>query len=137
LEHPTLASRNIVADLKQNLAHNRVADLVQLIVGEAVANETGEEVRRRLRPGSVELFVMDADGAVELALDSYRDLLADHCWVVIDDYFAATGPAFDKAARTKAQIDALGTTGELEGLAPFGWATWFGRWHRPHPVRHP
>ena len=137
LEHPTLTSRDIVADLKQNLAHNRVADLVQLIVGEAVANETGEEVRRRLRPGSVELFVMDADGGVELALDFYRDLLADHCWVVIDDYFAATGPAFDKAARTKAQIDALGTTGELEGLAPFGWGTWFGRWHRSHFVRHP
>ena len=52
----------------------------------------------------------------------------------IAKHLASIGPAFDKAARTKAQIDSLGTTGELEGLASFGWGTWFGRWHRPPPA---
>ncbi len=131
LEHPNVPSRDIVADLKENLASNRVADLVHLIVGGALAKGTNDEVRRQLRPASVGLLVMDADGAVQNALDSYRDLLIDDCWVVIDDYFAMAGPALDKAVRTKAQIDSLGKSGELEGLALFGWGTWFGRWHRP------
>jgi len=29
-------------------------------------------------------------------LDFYSDLLVDHYWVMIDDYFAPSGPAFDK-----------------------------------------
>ena len=120
-----------MADLKRNLVNNHVADLVQLIVGNAVTNEAGAEVRLRLRPESVGLFVMDADGNVESTLNFYRDLLVNHCLVVVDDYFAVPGPAFDKATRTKAQIDSLGKTGTLEALAVFGWGTWFGRWHRP------
>ena len=35
-------------------------------------------------------------------MDCYGDLLADRCWLVIDDYF---GPA--KAAPIRAQVDAF------------------------------
>jgi predicted O-methyltransferase YrrM len=127
--HPKIPSTDIVRDLKQNLATHGVSDLVQVIVGGASEERTKATMRQQLAPGSVGLLVMDADGAVEAALASHRDLLRDPCWVVIDDYYA-TGMALDKAIRTKTEIDAFVGAGELEALALFGWGTWFGRWHR-------
>ena len=98
--HPKIPSSDIVRDLKQNLATHGVSDLVQVIVGAASTEETKATVRQQLAPGSVGMLVMDADGAVEAALATHRDLLRDPCWVVIDDYYA-TGMALDKAIRTK------------------------------------
>jgi predicted O-methyltransferase YrrM len=130
MDHPTLPSRDIVADLKRNLAASGVADLVQIVVGAATAEKTGAEVRRYLGREGVGLLVMDADGEVRPALAAYRDLLIDRCWVVIDDYYAPVGTAEEKGAKTKADVDALVAAGELETMGYYGWGTWFGRWHR-------
>ncbi len=129
--HPTLPSRDIVADLNRNLAANGVADLVQVVVGWAVNEKTIKVVHRHLRAESVGLLVMDADGAVKSALASYRDLLIDRCWVVIDDYYAPVGLAAEKGAITRREVDELVAAGELETLGYYGWGTWFGRWHTP------
>lgn len=75
--HPTLPSRDILADLRRNLDASGMADLVQVVVGSAAKEETIATVHRHLRGKSVGLLVMDADGAVQLALAAYRDLLID------------------------------------------------------------
>jgi predicted O-methyltransferase YrrM len=136
LTHGKLPSRDIVADLKNNLTRNSVADLVQVIVGAATAKKTGDAVRRHLQPGSVGLLVMDADGAVKNALETYEDLLSDDCWVVIDDYFAL-GVATKKAHRSKTEIDSLVSAGVLEPMGFYGWGTWIGRWHRVARTERP
>ena len=58
-------------------------------------------------------------------LDCYGDLLADACWLVIDDYF---GPA--KAAPIRAQVDALVAEGRLLPFGYYGWGPWVGQWQR-------
>lgn len=129
--HPTLPSRDILADLQRNLAASGVADLVQVVVGSAAKEKTVAAVHHLLRAKSVGLLLMDADGAVQRALEAYRDLLIDRCWVVIDDYYAPVGLAAEKAVNTKREVDALVTAGELETMGFYGWGTWFGRWRGP------
>ena len=137
LDHPTLPSADILADLRKNLAKRGVAELVTLVSGFSGHAGTADQVRRALRPdgGSgeggtsapVTLFCLDADGGVDRDFKLYGDLLAPGCWVVIDDYY---GPEnFDKALRTKPLVDALVAAGSLTPLGLYGWGTWVGRWH--------
>src|SRR5205814_3167193 len=102
LKHFRLSSRNIIKDLKKNLARFGVADDVALIDGRSFEDATITEVRQRLRSDEVGLFIFDADNNVRRDLDCYGDLFANGCWLIIDDYF---GPA--KAAPIRAQVDAL------------------------------
>jgi predicted O-methyltransferase YrrM len=106
LKHFRLSSRNIIKDLKKNLARFGVADDVTLINGRSFDEPTISEVRHVMGSGEVGLFIFDADNNVRRDLDCYGDLLADDCWLVIDDYF---GPA--KAAPLRAQVDALVSEG--------------------------
>ena len=129
LRHPRLASRDIVRDLRQNLLDHGLAHFVHVVVGWSLGDETVKAVRAYLPPRSVNLFIVDADGEVRSLLDRYHELLTDHCWLVIDDYFA-TGVATAKSALTKPQIDAAIATEELEELGCYGWGTWVGKWHR-------
>ncbi len=76
--------------------------------------------------GDVGLFIFDADNNVRRDLDCYGDLLADSCWVVIDDYF---GPGA-KAAPLRAQVDELVSAGRLVPFGYYGWGTWIGQWQR-------
>jgi len=126
---PRLASDDIVRDLKQNLLDNNLAALVQVVIGFSLAKETLGAVESHLRPRSVDILIIDADGEVRSFLDLYQNLLADQCWLVIDDYFSV-GIAVAKSARTKPQIDAAVAAGKLEELGFCGWGTWVGRWHR-------
>ncbi len=73
-------------------------------------------VRHVLGSHEVGLFIFDADNNVRRDLDSYGDLLADNCWVVIDDYF---GPA--KAAPIRDQVDELVSAGRLVPFEYHGW----------------
>ena len=125
LKHFRLSSRNIINDLRKNLARFGVAGDVGLINGRSFDEATISEVRQRLSNGDVDLFVFDADNNVRRDLDSYGELLNDGCWVVIDDYF---GPA--KAAPLRAQVDALVCEGRLVPFGYYGWGTWVGQWHR-------
>ncbi|HXO94399.1 MAG TPA: class I SAM-dependent methyltransferase [Candidatus Acidoferrum sp.] len=122
-KHFRLSSRNIVKDLRKNLARFGVAEDVILINGRSSDDAIISEVRHRLNSGDVGLFIFDADNNVRRDLDCYGDLLNDGCWVVIDDYF---GPA--KAAPIRAQVDALVSEGRLLPFGYYGWGTWVGQW---------
>jgi predicted O-methyltransferase YrrM len=125
LKHFRLSSRNIIKDLKKNLARFGVSEDVTLINGRSSDEAIISEVRQRLSGRSVSLFIFDADNNVRRDLDCYSDLLDDACWVVIDDYF---GPA--KAAPLRAQVDALVCDGRLVPFGYYGWGTWVGQWQR-------
>jgi hypothetical protein len=86
LKHFRLSSRNIINDLRKNLARFGVAGDVSLINGRSFDEATISEIRQRLSNGDVGLFVFDADNNVRRDLDSYGELLNDGCLVVIDDY---------------------------------------------------
>jgi predicted O-methyltransferase YrrM len=125
VKHFRLSSRNIIKDLKKNLARFGVAEDVSLINGRSSDEAVISEVRQRLKPREVGLFIFDADKNVRRDFDCYGDLLNDGCWVVIDDYF---GPA--KAAPLRAQVDALVSEGRLVPFGYYGWGTWIGQWQR-------
>jgi predicted O-methyltransferase YrrM len=125
LKHFRLSSRNIIKDLKKNLARFGVAEEVTLITGRSFDEAISHQVRQRLSSGDVGLFVFDADNNVRRDLDCYGDLLNDGCWLVIDDYF---GPA--KAAPLRAQVDALVAEGQVVPFGYYGWGTWVGQWRR-------
>ena len=125
VKHFRLSSRNIIKDLKKNLARFGVAEDVTLINGRSSDGAIISEVRQYLSSREVSLFIFDADNDVRRDLDCYGDLLNDGCWVVIDDYF---GPA--KAAPLRAQVDALVSEGRLVPFGYYGWGTWVGQWQR-------
>src|SRR5947208_3941237 len=125
LKHFRLSSRDIIKDLRKNLARFGVAGDVTLINGRSFDEATIFEVRHRLSSGDVGLFIFDADDNVRRDLDCYGDLQNDGCWLVIDDYF---GPA--KAAPLRAQVDALVAEGQLVPFGYYGWGTWVGQWRR-------
>jgi cephalosporin hydroxylase len=125
VKHFRLSSRNIIKDLKKNLARFGVAEDVILINGRSSDEAIISEVRRRLSSRDVSLFIFDADNDVRRDLDCYGDLFNDGCWVVIDDYF---GPA--KAAPLRAQVDALVSEGRIVPFGYYGWGTWVGRWQQ-------
>jgi predicted O-methyltransferase YrrM len=125
LKHFRLSSRNIIKDLKKNLARFGVADDVTLINGRSFEEATISEVRQAMGNGEVGLFIFDADNNVRRDLDCYGDLLANGCWLVIDDYF---GPA--KAAPLRSQVDGLVHEDRLLPLGYYGWGTWVGQWQR-------
>ena len=125
LKHFRLSSRDIIKDLKKNLARFGVTEDVTLINGRSSDEAVISEVYQRLSGHEVSLFIFDADNAVRRDLDCYEDLLTDGCWLVIDDYF---GPA--KAAPLRAQVDALVSEGRLIPFGYYGWGTWVGQWRR-------
>jgi len=125
LKHFRLSSRDIIKDLKKNLARFGVTEDVTLIKGRSSDEAVISEVHQRLSSREVSLFIFDADNDVRRDLDSYGDLLSDGCWLVIDDYF---GPA--KAAPLRAQVDALAGEGRLSPFGYYGWGTWVGQWQQ-------
>ena len=125
MKHFRIASRNIFKDLKRNLARFGVLEDVTLINGRSFEETTKSAVRQMLGSHEVDLFIFDADNNVRRDLDCYGDLLADNCWLVIDDYF---GPA--KAAPIRHQVDELVSAGMLVPFGYYGWGTWVGQWRR-------
>lgn len=123
VKHFRLSSRNIIKDLKRNLARFGVAEDVTLINGRSSDEAIISQVRQRLSSREVSLFIFDAGNNVRRDLDCYGNLLNDGCWVVIDDYF---GPA--KAAPLRAQVDTLVSEGRLLPFGYYGWGTWVGQW---------
>ncbi len=96
-----------------------------MINGRSFEETAKSAVRHVLGSHEVGLFIFDADNNVRRDVDSYGDLLADNCWVVIDDYF---GPA--KAAPIRDQVDELVSAGRLVPFGYYGWGTWIGQWQR-------
>ena len=119
-----LATKDIFRDLKRNLARADLLNAVTLINGSSFDEATMSTVKQSFARGDVGLFIFDADANVRRDIDCYGELLADRCWVVIDDYISAT----DKAGPTRAQVDDLVAAGRLLPLGFYGWGTWVGRW---------
>lgn len=124
LDNHRLATRNIFKQLKKNLARSGVLDAVTLLNGWSCDEKTIAAVRQVLGPKDVGLFIFDADANVRRDIDCYGDLLADRCWVVIDDYFGGS----EKTGPIKEQVDELVAGGRLLQLGFYGWGTWIGRW---------
>jgi predicted O-methyltransferase YrrM len=119
-----LASRNILRDLKRNLARQRVTESVRLIAGLSSDPPVVAAVNAEI--SSVGLLILDADGAVKRDLDCYGAKLAPDCWIIIDDYF---GPAEnEKVSPTRQQVDEFVQAGKLLPLGYHGWGTWVGKW---------
>ncbi len=126
LQHSRLPSKDILRDLRKNLAKQRVADLVTLLPGYSWDEQTTAAAYAELPLESVGLLMIDADGNAKRDLDRYRDLLADGCNVVVDDYLSLQSAGKDLV--TRPQIDELVASGELQMLGVYGWGTWLGRW---------
>jgi predicted O-methyltransferase YrrM len=126
LKHPRLPSRNIIKDLKKNLARFDVLEDVILIEGRSAHETTKSAVRQIFGSGEVGLFMFDADGNPRRDLNYYGDLLVNHCWVLIDDYFGAGM----KAAPIREQVDEMVSAGVLVPFGYYGWSTWIGQWQR-------
>jgi predicted O-methyltransferase YrrM len=126
LKHRRIPSRNIFKDLKKNLARFGVSESLTLINGYSFQETTISAIRQMFARGEVGLFIFDADGNVRRDLDCYGDLLADRCWLVIDDYFGSCV----KAAPRQAQVNELVSAGRLVPFGFYGWSTWIGQWQR-------
>jgi predicted O-methyltransferase YrrM len=124
LKNHRLATRNIFKQLKKNLARFTVLDAVTLINGASYDEKTIAAVRQAFGPKSVGLFIFDADDNVRRDIDCYGDLLADRCWVVIDDYFGGS----EKTGPIREQVDELVASGRLLPLGFYGFGTWIGQW---------
>lgn len=85
-----------------------MANEITLLNGRSFEQRIIAEVRQAIDRGEVGLFIFDADNNVRRDLDCYGDLLANHCWLVIDDYL---GPATAVPIRT--QVDSLVSEGRF------------------------
>ena len=128
LDHPTLASGNILKDLRKNLAKHGVLQMVTLIGGRSVDPITVARVQQAASPQQIGLLIIDAAGAVRTDFACYEDRLTQGCLVVIDDYYAPG--SLEKAAGIRADVDSLVADGLLIPLGFYGYGTWFGRWDR-------
>ena len=132
LEHPTLASTNILKDFRKNLAKHGLLDMVTLVEGRSLDPMTVAKVQQAVGPQQIGLFILDAAGAVKADIACYADRLSQGCLVVIDDYYAA-GPC-EKVAGIRADVDGLVAEGSLVPLGFYGHGTWSGRWVRSTPT---
>jgi Methyltransferase domain len=128
LDHPTLASGNILKDLRKNLAKHGVLQIVTLIGGRSVDPITVARVQQAAGPQQIGLLIIDAAGAVKTDFACYEDRLTQECLVVIDDYYAPG--SLEKAAGIRADVDSLVADGLLIPLGFYGYGTWFGHWDR-------
>lgn len=124
-KHPRLPSKNILADLRKNLAKEKLDRMFTIIEGWSGNEHTVAAAQQVLPPASVGLWIVDADGSVGRDFNLYRSLLAPGCWIVADDYYSPK--AEGKAVRTKPQVDELVAAGQLRPLGIYGWGTWIGR----------
>lgn len=126
VDNHRLATRNILRDLKRNLAKQRVADSVTLLEGRSSDETVIAAVHEILGSEKVGLLILDADGEVKRDLDAYGDTLANDAWLVIDDY---SGPSENiKVSPTRMNVDELVAAGRLRQLGFYGWGTWIGQW---------
>jgi predicted O-methyltransferase YrrM len=124
VDHPRIGTKDSFKDLQKNLKRFGFLEQVTLINGRSFDADAMAMVRQLSSPGSIGLFVFDADDHVRRDIDCYSDLFADRCWIVIDDYLGGA----DKSGKLHMQVDELVSAGRLEPLGFYGFGTWIGRW---------
>lgn len=130
-KHDQIPSDDVFGDLQRNLARFGLGSNARLLQGLSSSPAIQTEVRAIYGPGSVTLFVIDADGNVERDIGLYADLLPDGAILVLDDY--ASTEASDKSVQVKGWVDEAVAQGQVESLGVWGWGTWIGRYRRPRP----
>jgi predicted O-methyltransferase YrrM len=123
--HPTLATDDIVRDLRVNLKRYGVEARVDLIVGSSRDPEVIRQVERIVGGQPFGLMMVDADGLIELDFVAYRHLLRRGTYLVVDDYFSPWAP--EKVGPTRSGLLTLMKDDLIECLGVYGWGTWFGR----------
>ncbi|HEY2139528.1 MAG TPA: hypothetical protein VGH00_05570 [Chthoniobacterales bacterium] len=123
LKDHRLATKNIFKDLRKNVSRAGLIDTVTLINASSFDPATITRVKEQFGPGEIGLFIFDADVNFRRDMDSYRDRLADRCWVVIDDYVSPTV----KGGSIRDSVDELVRAERLWPLGLYGWGTWIGR----------
>jgi predicted O-methyltransferase YrrM len=128
-EHPHLPSKDIIGDLRKNLAAFGVSDIVQVVIGYSPYTPTRRKVRRLLQPHSVGLLVVDANGFPGTDLWLYERYLKDGCVLVFDDY--ETDQAPEKSQPVKRWITRAIQRSVVTDLGVYLWGTWVGQYRRP------
>ena len=123
-DHPRVGTKDSFKDLRKNLKRFGFIDHVSLINGRSFDPETISIVRQLSGPGSIGLFVFDANANVRRDIQCYSDRFTDRCWVIIDDYLGGA----EKSSQLRMQVDELISEGRLEALGFYGLGTWIGRW---------
>lgn len=124
-DHPTLPTRDTVADLKANLERTGLSDAVRILVGISRAPGMKEQVAEALGGRKITLCVIDADGRVGLDVEAYRDLMAEDCVLVFDDY-ETQDEGNVKQSLVKSWVLEAERAGRVTRLGILPWSTWFG-----------
>jgi predicted O-methyltransferase YrrM len=124
-DHPSLPTQDTVADLKANLERAGLSDAVQILVG--ISREPGmkERVAEALGGRKITLCMIDADGRVGLDIEAYRDLMAEDCVLVFDDY-ETLDEGNVKQSLVKSWVLEAERAGLVTRLGVLPWSTWFG-----------
>lgn len=121
-DHPTLASTDIIADWRRNMAAFGFADTALLCEGWSYDAKVQAKAAAHAAP--IGLLFIDADGNLAPAVRAFAPYMRDDCLFVFDDYLAPGAP--EKASMVRPYVDQHVATGHLlEDAVVHG--TWFGR----------
>jgi hypothetical protein len=132
-DHPQIPSEDIIADLRKNLLAFQLEEQVRIIKGWSDRRMTIGSVRRLLPRYSVDLFVIDADGAVGRDFWIYEPLLADGCVLVFDDYESEASS--QKARPVSTWVKRAIRRRMVVDLGVYLWGTWVGQYLRPSATK--
>lgn len=128
-EHAVLGTDDILRDLKKNLAARGLGSRVRLL--EMWAQDAYPLLPELLDDKRIGCLFIDADGALDYHLNQLRDLIADDCLLVFDDW---TAPG--KGDRVRRTLEKLMQRGALHQFGIVAGLTWFGRLAGPKARNH-
>jgi predicted O-methyltransferase YrrM len=125
----SLATADIIADLRANLRVYRVSHIAHILEGYSTDAAIDQQVNHLLNGRAIGLLFLDADGNVARDFNLYRDRLCDNAIIALDDYMTyGAEPAHEKTTTVKLWVDQAVEAGIVEDLGIYRWATWFGRY---------
>lgn len=122
LNHPTLPSTDILADLRSNLTRFGLSDAVTVCAGWSYQRSV--RARAFAACGDIGLLFVDADGVLGPLFRRLAPALRDECILALDDYEAPEALAKQLAVRP--WIDGHVLSGNFSPIGVRG-GTWFGR----------
>jgi hypothetical protein len=123
--HEVIPSKDILHDLRTNLARFEVSDVVTIIEGNYGEQTGHDKLRETLDGQKIGLVCIDADGHVDRTLNVLSEFFAPDALFIIDDYQSPFHR--DKSTLTKPTVDRLCELGFLEPWGLITGQTWFGR----------
>jgi predicted O-methyltransferase YrrM len=124
--HPQLPSKDILGDLKLNLAKFDVSDVVTIIQGLNDSPHSIELVKCALSDEKIGLIFIDSDGHVERDFNLYKPFLYNGAFVVFDDI--ESEEASEKAALVRPFVEKGIREGLFHDLGIYQWGTWAGQY---------